>query len=262
MPALHTPRLSKFLATAMAALLLAPTSVLANETGESHSLTVFPTYKAAASSSNGRLLHIDMRANLSSGYSGSLFDERKKAVAAAEKRARNTRSRYFLVFRDGRQNFPASKPPPGKLMGGIYYVYQLLPIDYIELTPGNLLAEIKSHLQVSFELSREHVLNLFEVARNDKHKSLIKEYKKIVRDNNKETLANDALPQLVPLIASLEGKASANDIMKWAKYHKNPGVRVAAYTTLVELGKVQDVEKMLQNEKNQKVKEMVEQKLI
>jgi len=226
-------------------------------------LTVYGNYKEALAASGGRLLSIDKNSRLYSGYSLLPFGSRNKAMAEAMSNAAKSPDLSFLVFEDRKQTFPAEAPPPGSFMGGVYYVYRVLPVRFVELTADNLLNEIKAHATTRIsDISRQHIKALVDIAKDPAFRTLTSEYRNIVRGANDERFDGFALPSLIGLIELHEGKNCVDDLLRWAKFHKNPQARLGSYTALIALGKISEVEEILKSEENRAVKEAVKKALI
>jgi hypothetical protein len=228
---------------------------------------VYDKYQDAAAAANGQLLSIDRSAATYSGYSVMPFGNRKKSVDEALTSAAKSPNSNFLVIADGRQVYGPDAPPPGSFWGGTYWVYRLLPIKYVALTGENLLAEIRAHatsrpMDGSVNLSLPHIQALAEIAKDPAYGSLTTEYRAIIRGANDERIDGYAMPSLIGLIAFHEGKNCTDDLLRWAKYHKNSQARLASYRVLISQGKQSDVEEILKLEENKAVKEAVKKELI
>jgi hypothetical protein len=229
----------------------------------SSELTVYKTYQEAISASGNRLISINQNSRIYSGYSILPFGNRNKAVAEAMRNAGKSHDLSFLVFTDKMQFFPGEAPPPGSFIGGDYYVYRILSFQYIELTTENLMNEIKIHtIHPIGDISREHIKALVDIAKDPAFSSLTSEYKTIIRNNNNENFDGFALPGLIELIQFHEGKSCVDDLLRWAKFHKNPQARLGAYNALIRLGKFSEVEEILKSEENNSIKDAVKRSLI
>ncbi len=122
----------------------------------------------------------------------------------------------------------------------------------VAANPDNLLAEIQRNPDLA---GFYH-----ELAQQQEYKGLTKGYREIIRAKNDETTRGLAL--LVRLIALHDGKTSGDDLVKWAKYHRNAEVRMASDLALIEFGRGAEVEEILKTEPNHEVKEKVQKSLI
>lgn len=227
------------------------------------SLAVYANYKDALAGAGDRLLSISKNSRLYSGYSLLPFGSRNKAVAEAMSNAAKSTDLSFLVFADGQQTYRAEAPPPGSFMGGVYSVYRILPVQYIELSADNLLNEIRTHATTRIgDISPQHINVLVDIAKNLAFRTLTNEYRNIIRSANDENFDGFALPSLIGLIEHHEGKSCVDDLLRWAKFHKNPQARLGSYTALIALGKLSEVEEILRSEENRAVKEAVKKALI
>ena len=64
------------------------------------------------------------------------------------------------------------------------------------------------------------------------------------------------------MIALQDGASAGDDLVKWAKYHKNATVRLEACLGLIDMGRSNEVEEILKSEQNARVKTSVQQHLI
>lgn len=184
-----------------------------------------------------------------SGYSLLPFGSRKKAWVDAQTNAEKDGVSFAVITTDGEQAFDT--PPPGSSWFGNFSVIRLDAITPVDLSSDNLIAEIKIN----------GIAYYSEVAKNPEFKGLTKDYREIIRANNYER-AQQSLSGLVQLIALHDGKGSGDDLLKWAKYHKNAGVRLAAYLGLIEFGRTAEVEEVLKSESDYEVKVKVQKSLI
>lgn len=224
---------------------------------------VYTLYKDALAAANGRLLTIDREWPTYSGYSLLPFGSKNKAIAEAMSKATKSKDSYFLVATDSSQTFPANEPPPGSFMGGVYSVYRIVPIRYIDLTSESLATEIKAHATTRVgDISRQHINALINSAKDPSFRSLTSEYRDIIRKNNDEHIDGFAFTSLIGLIEYHEGKACTDDLLRWAKFHKHPQARLGALMSLISLGRLSEVEEILKSEENSAVKDAVKKALI
>ncbi|MFN4264424.1 MAG: hypothetical protein ACK4F8_01605 [Aquabacterium sp.] len=230
---------------------------------EQQQLTVYATYLDAVQSAGKKLLSIHKGSSYYTGYSLLPFGSREKAVKEALGFAAKSTDTVLIVTFDATETYRPEAPPPGSFMGGVYSVYRLLPIKYIDLTTQTLLTEIKAHVGLRItQISEQHIKYLTDVARSPDYKGLTPEYKALVRAGNNEYSDGFALSRLVQLIELHEGKSCAEELIRWAKFHKNSQVRHGAYTSLISLGKHAEVEEILKTEENKAVKQSVQDALI
>lgn len=197
---------------------------------------------------NSKIFHItDERF---SGYSFKLFGSRDKAYAEALDKVKNSNTPFVYLSSDSVQKF-LDKAPPGSIGGGDYYVVTFSPLTFINLTPESLITEIKTYGASGY---------LIDYAKKSEFKNLTKNYREIIRAKNDESSAG--LYDLTQLIVLHEGKSCADDLIKWSKFHKNPGVRLASYLGLIQFGKTSEVEEILKSEADNSVKDKVQKNLI
>jgi hypothetical protein len=152
-------------------------------------------------------------------------------------------------------------------MGGTFWVYRVIPIRFVPLTSENLLAEIKAHatshpLEGRANFLAPHMKLLAEIARDPAYGSLTSEYRAIIRAANDEHIDGYAMASLIGLLDLHEGKGCTEDLLRWAKHHKNSQVRLASYRALISQGKHSEVEEILKSEENKAIKEAVGKELI
>ncbi len=155
-----------------------------------------------------------------------------------------------FITQEGRHNFDT--PPPGTHWPGTYNMVSLGALTPVAATPENLLAEIQRN--------PENAGTFYDLAQTAEYKALTKNYRDIVREKNDERTRGLAV--LVRLIALHDGKACGDDLVKWAKYHKNADVRLASDLALIQFGRGKEVEEILKTEPNNEVKSNVQKSLI
>ena len=191
---------------------------------------------------------------------------RKRAMDEANEKAAKSGASTFIVYEDTERTYRADAPPPGSMFGGVYHVYSIFEIRFIELTRDSLLAELKNAVSYPVRyFGSSHLRTLIEIAKKPEYRALTQEYRNIVRSINQARLDGDvgnALVSLVALIGANEGDHAAEDLTRWAKFHAYAPVRVAAYRALIDMKKTREVEEMLRSEENTRVKDEVKRLLI
>lgn len=188
--------------------------------------------------------------NVYTGYSLEPFGSRTKALAEAEEKAQKAGISAGLITQDAQRTY--NTPPPGTKWYGTYDVVSLGAITPVEATPENLLAEIQRNPEGAYYLQ--------ELAKQPTYKGLTKAYRDIIRTRNEENARG--IDALVRLVAFHDGKVAGDDLIKWAKYHKNADVRMASDLALIEFGRAAEVEEILKTEQNREVKEKIQKSLI
>ncbi len=214
------------------------------------SFRTFKTFGEAVSyyKDKGQLPHAS--GNVFSGYSLEPFGSRAKALAEAQDNAGKAGVSAAIITQDFQRTYDT--PPPGTHWHGTYDVVILGGINPVEATPENLLSEIQHNpAATGFYL---------DLAKKAEFKGLTQGYREIIRGRNDEN--SQGISVLVQLIAFHDGKACGDDLLKWAKYHRNPDVRVAAYLGLIQFGRTAEVEESLKSESNNDVKAKVQKNLI
>jgi hypothetical protein len=220
---------------------------------------------------NNKLIHFGKFAR---GFSYALnFNSRKKAFDEALSNA--ITAGFTSVYEVSNQDVNYDPAPPGSYMPGLYSVATLLEITFLDINPENLIIELTNGLQNSLQngnggyesnkFGTDYVKSLFELAAKPEHKGLSGKYKEIIRANNSDhgrSTLSQQLGELTDIIVLQEGNDCANDLIRWAKFHKDNGVRLSAYLNLVKLGKVSEIEEMLKTEVNPEIKDTVQKNLI
>lgn len=230
------------------------------------SAQVFNSYPDAVkfAEEKGKILHL--AGKQFSGYSLLPFGSRKKAYAEAQEKVETNKESMAYISVDRELHFAGDNPPPGSFTGGIYQVITLNIVSLLDLSSENLLNEIQSadlnnyglkdHLLDNYRL-KDHLLGY---AKKAEFKDLSKNYREIIRARN--NASSNGLYDLTQLIVLHEGKSCADDLIKWSKFHKNPGVRLASYLGLIQFGKTSEVEEILKSEADNSVKDKVQKNLI
>ena len=223
--------------------------------------------------------------NIYSGYSLLPFGSRKKAWADAQSNAEKDGVSVVVISTDGEREYEPGNIPPGASWYGTFAVITLSAVTPVDLTQASLLDAIKSN----------GVGYFMETAKKPEFKGMTKDYREIVRANNnpepeqgrrpimscsENTNYNlhlkhgneinrdfnlekvEGLSCLTQLITLHDGKTSGDDLLKWAKYHKNANVRLQAMLGLIEFGRTAEVEEVLKTETNNEVKTKVQKNLI
>jgi hypothetical protein len=185
-----------------------------------------------------------------SGYSLEPFGSRSKALAEAQENAVKAGVTTVIITQDFKRNYDT--PPPGSKWYGTFNVISMEAIVPVDATPENLLAEIQKNPAVT--------TYYFDLAKKPEFKGLTKGYREIIRTKNDENASG--LPLLIQLIVLHDGKSCGDDLLRWAKYHKNANARLAAYLGLIEFGRTAEVEEALKSEPNNEVKVKVQKSLI
>ncbi len=216
---------------------------------EKPAFKVFKTYGEAVAfyKNSGQLPH---GGGVFIGYSLEPFGSRDKALAEAEEKAEKSGASAGFITQDGRHTY--NTPPPGTHWPGTYNMVSLAALTPIPANPANLLAEIQRN--------PENAGHFYDLAQQPEYKALTKDYREIVREKNDEHTRGLAL--LVRLIAFHDGKACGDDLVKWAKYHKNADVRLASDLALIQFGRGAEVEEILKTEPNNEVRSKVQKSLI
>jgi hypothetical protein len=251
-------------AVSVIGLLALSKGALGQATADSQSTTsdlrIFKTYQEVVGASDRRIPSFDRGFPYFDGYSLKPFRPRQAAFDEAVEKAKKAKASSVLIVIDRDQQFPGSSPPPGSLSGGVYNVVGLAPVSYIEPTVPNLLTEIRRHV---FQGSMsEHVDYLFILAGDPQYREAVPDLKTIIKSERSENLPANASAGLVSAIVNQESAAAADDLIRWSKYHKNPGIRLASYLGLLKIGRTKDVEDLVRNEPDKKVRAQVERKLL
>lgn len=222
---------------------------------------VYRTYAEAAAAGEGKIPSLGDGIPYFDGYSLKPFRPKQAAFDEAVEKARKARSTTLLVVIDKDQQYPSTSPPPGSFAGGVYNVVGLAPVAYLEPTTENLLSELRLHVY-SAATPPEHVALLLKLASEPQHRAAVPELKALVRQERSERMPASASAGLVEAVVAQESAAAADDLIRWCKYHKNPDLRLASYQALLKMGRTKDVEDLLRNEPDKKVRAQVERKLL
>ncbi len=185
-------------------------------------------------------------------------DAMKEALGKAAKSGRTT----LLALADREQTYPATNPPPGSFSGGVYAVVALTPIQVQTVTPDLLFSELKRHIFSSQSVVTEHSQWLLQRIVADKPAGAPDELKALIRSVRAEQMNALLAEQLVQSVFLLTDSSSGEDMLRWAKFHKNSGARQASLLALIKLGRIKEVEEALKTEVDRKVKATVERQLI
>ncbi len=211
---------------------------------------VFKTYNEAVAfyKASGQMPHAT--GNVFTGYSLEPFGSAAKAMAEAQEKAQKGGISAAVITENDQHTY--DRPPPGTRWYGTYNVVALGAITPVAATPENLLVEIQRN--------PENAGHFFDLAQQAEFKTLTKDYRDIVRAKNDETTRGLGL--LVRLIAFHDSKACEDDLVRWAKFHKNADVRLASDLALIQFGRANEVEEILKTEPNNEVKSKVQKSLI
>lgn len=228
------------------------------------SITVYTRYEDALEAAGGKLISIPRPNRAYSGYALRPFRSRQGAVDEAVKKASSSKAPFFFAVVDGEITFPATSPPPGSFAGGVYSVYSLVEAATLDATKESLLAELQLHLwSGSYSpLLSKHLATLLRSAEDERYRGVVPDLKAIIRDDRSERLPREIASRLPEVIGVHEAAAAGDDLLRWSKYHKNAGVRLGAYLTLVKIGRSKDVEEVLKGERDPLVRAAVERKLL
>lgn len=194
------------------------------------------------------------------GYALKPFRSRDDAMNEALGKAAKFGRTTLLVLADREQTY--SNPPPGSFVGGVYAVVALTPIQVQTVTPDLLFSELKRHIFSSQSVVTEHSQWLLQRIVADKPAGAPVELKALIRSVRAEQMNALLAEQLVQSVFLLTDISSGEDMLRWAKFHKNSGARQASLLVLLKLGRTKEVEEALKTEVDRKVKATVERQLI
>lgn len=211
---------------------------------------VFKTYGEAIAfyKASGQMPHAT--GNVFTGYSLEPFGSAAKAMAEAQEKAQKGGINAAVVTENDQHTYDT--PPRGTHWPGTYDIVALGAITPVAATPENLLVEIQHN--------PENAGHFYDLAQQAEYKALTKDYRDIIRAKNDENTRGLAL--LVRLIAFHEGKTCGDDLVRWAKFHKNADVRLASDLALIQFGRAAEVEEILKTEPNNEVKSKAQKSLI
>lgn len=184
---------------------------------------------------------------------GAFDDIRKLATARGVKQV--------LVLQATTQIFPGDKPPPGGFLGGVYHVVRALPFGFVPMTKEAITEQLRRAL-LATRPAKEHFQYALTLARQDRHRDIGADLRLLLRGELAQGADSQMVSQICETIVHHEGDAAADDMLKWAKFHKNFGARLCAYKALMKAGRTRDVEEVLRSEPDKALKSRIERSLL
>jgi hypothetical protein len=220
----------------------------------------YKNYKELIDKNPGKIPALKPKYSYFDGYSLLPFGSRDKAVAEAEERVCTSDNKQLLVIYDGEKNY-SKKPPRGSIVGGVFYEYDLMPVQFTGTSSDELRAELdvwlKTGIRSSF--SGAHLKHLLATAKNDTYKELSAYFLDRVKNATKNTGGNSSAVELYTFYNGIDAR---DDLVKWIKYHKVYTIKLASYKALIDLGLNSEVENLLENESNADLKKKIGMMLI
>jgi hypothetical protein len=171
-----------------------------------------------------------------------------------------------VVLSDTTEVFSGNAPPPGGFMGGDYYVVLLGAVSFTDPTPANVLAEIRTELFDFNAKSRgvmlQNVTALIGRTSEPAFAGVTSNFPDLIRDPRAVSFPPLIAQALIEAVGAHPPVDFDDQLLRWAKYHKHPTVRLVSMRLLVQRGHRDEVEPLLANEPDPQVKAAISQLLL